>query len=141
MFVPVSGILGGLGEARPSVPIPRRKIPETLNGGCGGSVAFLLLLIVYRSETCILHATSYKRMCCTFYTVSKVCYTRSPCSSRSREPPEASAYNLTAVGRSNSADARKLALGALGPQLRAFRRSSQRASLRFSARFSISLSL
>ena len=27
VFVPVSGILGGRGEARPSVPISRRKIP------------------------------------------------------------------------------------------------------------------
>ena len=46
MFVPVSGILGGRRDARPFVPITARKIPETLNGGCGGSVAFLLVLIV-----------------------------------------------------------------------------------------------
>ena len=52
MFVPDSGILGERGDARPFVPIPLRKIPETLNGGCGGSVAFLLVLIVVLFVVC-----------------------------------------------------------------------------------------
>ena len=48
--------LRGRRHARPSVPTTGTNTPETLNGGCGGSVAFLLLLIVemvykYRS-TC-----------------------------------------------------------------------------------------
>ena len=38
--------LRGRRHARPSVPTTGTNTPETLNGGCGGSVAFLLVLIV-----------------------------------------------------------------------------------------------
>ena len=38
--------LRGRRHARPSVPTTGTNTPETLNGGCGGSVAFLLVLTV-----------------------------------------------------------------------------------------------
>ena len=49
--------LRGRRHARPSVPTTGTNTPETLNGGCGGSVAFLLVLIVDKHSTSALKAS------------------------------------------------------------------------------------
>ena len=56
--------LRGRRHARPSVPTTGTNTPETLNGGCGGSVAFLLVLIVQskpNKDVCFFERTLSSR--------------------------------------------------------------------------------
>ena len=78
--------LRGRRHARPSVPTTGTNTPETLNGGCGGSVAFLLVLIVgcaRRFGHCAVPKTSdsLKRLTRAFFLISRAS------SAETRVPP------------------------------------------------------